>query len=100
MADQYLYVTVFSIDGVEHTISGHSDTAKEVEKSFRLIAGHRKLRAPEEEMKLLRIHFRVTPDEQAKIVAESSAKNPDLATTDPMLLHKPQSEVIDFEKQA
>lgn len=98
MADQYLYVTVYSIDGIEHTLSGYADSAKEVEKSFKLIAGHRKIRVPDEEMKLLRIHFRVTPDEQAKIVAESSARNPDHTTTDPMLLHKPQSEVISFDQ--
>lgn len=97
MSDQYLYVTVYEIDGIEHTLSGYADNAKEVERSFNQIKGSLGVKAPDQEMKLKRIHFRVSPEEKQKIIEESIAKNPEHVTTDPMLLHKPQSEVIDFE---
>lgn len=99
MAEQYLYVAVFTISSegappIEHTMRGYTDDAATCKKHVQQIIDSMNSKIEGQEAKLLRIHFKVDHEESEKIIADSSAKNPDHVTTDPMLLHKPQSEVI------
>jgi hypothetical protein len=96
--EQFQYVAVFTIDGVEHTLRGYSDSAEICKAHLQQIFDHRNGTVEGEEAKLVRIHFKVTNEEAEKVIAESSAKNPDQTTTNPLLLHRPQSEVIEMNQ--
>lgn len=96
--EQFLFVAVFEIDGIEHTMRGFADTASLAKERAEWVVDHMNATIEGQEATLRRIHFRVTREESEKLIADSSAKNPDHVTTNPLLLHKPQAEVLEINQ--